>query len=39
FGTCVQLQPKLKRYGDQQIACFAVDQDENQPVGAAEGIV
>ena len=33
FGTCVQLQPKLKQYGDQQIACFAVDQDENQPVG------
>ena len=31
FGTCVQLQPKLKQYGDQQIACFAVDQDEHQP--------
>ncbi|WP_158780691.1 dipeptide ABC transporter ATP-binding subunit DppF [Pantoea sp. BAV 3049] len=33
FGPCTQLQPQLKQYGDQQIACFAVDQDEGQPVG------
>ena len=32
FGPCTQLQPQLKQYGDQQIACFAVDQDEGQPV-------
>lgn len=38
FGTCVQLQPKLKNYGGQEIACFAVDQDENQPVGVAEKV-
>ncbi len=30
FGTCTQLQPQLKQYGDQQVACFAVDQDENE---------
>jgi dipeptide transport system ATP-binding protein len=36
FGTCVQLQPKLKQYGDQQIACFAVDQDENQLIESGE---
>ena len=28
FGTCTQLQPQLKQYGDQMVACFAVDQDE-----------
>lgn len=28
FGTCKQLQPQLRQYGDQLIACFAVDQDE-----------
>jgi dipeptide transport system ATP-binding protein len=28
FGTCKQLQPQLKQYGEQLIACFAVDQDE-----------
>ncbi|WP_034945188.1 dipeptide ABC transporter ATP-binding subunit DppF [Erwinia oleae] len=33
FGPCTQLQPKLKQYGDQQIACFAVDQEEGVPVG------
>jgi dipeptide transport system ATP-binding protein len=32
FGPCTQIQPQLKQYGDQQIACFAVDQDEGQPV-------
>ena len=30
FGTCVQLQPQLKTFGEQQIACFAVEQDEGQ---------
>ena len=29
FGTCKQFQPQLKQYGDQLVACFAVDQDEN----------
>lgn len=29
FGTCVQLQPQLKQYGEQMVACFAVDQDEH----------
>ncbi|MCP6336073.1 hypothetical protein NL449_29050, partial [Klebsiella pneumoniae] len=24
-----QLQPQLKDYGGQLVACFAVDQDEN----------
>ncbi|MGG8468772.1 dipeptide ABC transporter ATP-binding subunit DppF [Rahnella sp. PAMC25617] len=28
FGTCKQFQPQLKQYGDQLVACFAVDQDE-----------
>ncbi|MEI2266686.1 dipeptide ABC transporter ATP-binding subunit DppF [Erwinia sp. CGal63] len=32
FAPCPQIQPKLKQYGDQQIACFAVDQDEGVPV-------
>ena len=32
FGPCTQFQPQLKQYGDQQIACFAVDQDEGQAV-------
>ncbi|KAB8309452.1 ABC transporter ATP-binding protein [Erwinia endophytica] len=31
FDLCTQLQPQLKPYGDQQIACFAVDQDEEEP--------
>ncbi|CAO98441.1 dipeptide ABC transporter ATP-binding subunit DppF [Erwinia tasmaniensis] len=31
FGTCVQLQPKLKNVDGQQIACFAVEQDESRP--------
>lgn len=26
---CIQLQPQLKDYGGQLVACFAVDQDEN----------
>ena len=29
FGPCTQLQPQLKEYGGQLVACFAVDQDEN----------
>ena len=29
FGPCTQLQPQLKDYGGQLVACFAVDQDEN----------
>ena len=29
FGPCSQLQPQLKVYGGQLVACFAVDQDEN----------
>ena len=29
FGTCVQPQPQLKQYGEQMVACFAVDQDEH----------
>ncbi|MFS2221572.1 dipeptide ABC transporter ATP-binding subunit DppF [Pantoea sp. B65] len=33
FGTCTQLQPQLKQYGEQQVACFAVDQDEQQNAG------
>ncbi|WP_410013014.1 dipeptide ABC transporter ATP-binding subunit DppF [Sodalis sp. C49] len=32
FGTCTELQPQLKRYGDQLVACFAVDQDEAQGI-------
>ncbi|WP_147193785.1 dipeptide ABC transporter ATP-binding subunit DppF [Pantoea sp. MBD-2R] len=32
FGPCTQFQPQLKQYGEQQIACFAVDQDEGQSV-------
>lgn len=28
FGSCTQLQPQLKQYGEQRVACFAVDQDE-----------
>lgn len=34
FGPCTQLQPQLRPYGDQQIACFAVDQDEGQSVAS-----
>lgn len=30
FGSCTALQPQLKGYGDQLVACFAVDQDEAQ---------
>ncbi len=29
FGPCTQLQPQLKEYDGQLVACFAVDQDEN----------
>lgn len=29
FGQCTQLQPHLKDYCGQLVACFAVDQDEN----------
>ena len=29
FGPCTQLQPQLKDYRGQLVACFAVDQDEN----------
>ncbi len=32
FGPCTQFQPQLKQYGDRQIACFAVDQEEGQPL-------
>ena len=32
FGTCTELQPQLKKYGDQLVACFAVDQDEQQHI-------
>ncbi|WP_017349304.1 dipeptide ABC transporter ATP-binding subunit DppF [Pantoea sp. A4] len=32
FGTCTQFQPQLKTYGDQAVACFAVDEDEHQRV-------
>lgn len=28
FALCTQLQPRLKAYGGQQVACFAVDQEE-----------
>ncbi|CRL43658.1 Oligopeptide transport ATP-binding protein OppF [Sodalis glossinidius str. 'morsitans'] len=31
FGSCTVLQPQLKGYGEQLVACFAVDQDEAQP--------
>nr|WP_314423995.1 dipeptide ABC transporter ATP-binding subunit DppF [uncultured Erwinia sp.] len=30
LGTCTQLQPQLKFWGGQQVACFAVEQDENE---------
>ncbi|MEJ4046578.1 dipeptide ABC transporter ATP-binding subunit DppF [Erwinia sp. SLM-02] len=30
LGTCTQLQPQLKSWGGQQVACFAVEQDENE---------
>ncbi|ADP10763.1 dipeptide transporter ATP-binding subunit [Erwinia sp. Ejp617] len=30
FGTCVQLQPQLQNFDGQQIACFAVEQDEGR---------
>ncbi|QWA11359.1 ABC transporter ATP-binding protein [Sodalis ligni] len=32
FGTCTELQPQLKKYGEQLVACFAVDQDEAQGI-------
>ncbi|MCT8348932.1 ABC transporter ATP-binding protein [Photorhabdus temperata] len=32
FSACTQFQPKLNQYGEQLIACFAVDQDENVAV-------
>ncbi|MCG8708442.1 ABC transporter ATP-binding protein [Brenneria sp. 4F2] len=28
FSACTEQQPQLKAYGAQQVACFAVDQDE-----------
>jgi len=28
MSSCTQLQPQLKRFGEQQVACFAVEQDE-----------
>ena len=28
FHVCPQQQPQLKQYGDQLVACFAVDEDE-----------
>ncbi|AOM42924.1 dipeptide ABC transporter ATP-binding protein [Xenorhabdus hominickii] len=31
FSPCTQFQPKLQQYGEQLIACFAVEQDENRP--------
>ena len=31
LGTCTQLQPQLKSWGGQQVACFAVEQDESEP--------
>ncbi|MEC5344103.1 dipeptide ABC transporter ATP-binding subunit DppF [Brenneria populi] len=36
FSTCTQFQPRLTDYGGQQVACFAVDQDEQgaQPAHA-----
>ncbi|SUG72766.1 dipeptide transport ATP-binding protein DppF [Salmonella enterica subsp. enterica] len=30
FGPCTQLQPQLKEYDGQLVACFAVDQDETR---------
>ena len=30
FHICPQQQPQLKQYGDQLVACFAVDQDEQE---------
>ncbi|OCA52400.1 dipeptide ABC transporter ATP-binding subunit DppF [Photorhabdus namnaonensis] len=32
LSICTQRQPKLNQYGNQLIACFAVDQDENVAV-------
>ncbi|MFP1462007.1 oligopeptide/dipeptide ABC transporter ATP-binding protein [Escherichia coli] len=35
FGPCTQLQPQLKDYGGQLVACFAVDaQDEIRSVNS-----
>ena len=31
MSGCTQLQPQLKRFGEQQVACFAVEQDEATP--------
>lgn len=39
FAPCPQIQPKLKQYGEQQIACFAVDQDEGVPVPGSQQAV
>jgi dipeptide transport system ATP-binding protein len=30
FDKCTEVHPQLKQYGEQLIACFAVDQDEQQ---------
>ncbi len=32
FDTCTQFQPTLKDHDGQQVACFAVEKDENQIV-------
>lgn len=37
FGPCTQLQPQLKDYGGQLVACFAVDQDENPQSSTPDG--
>ncbi|CBJ79401.1 dipeptide transport protein (ABC superfamily,atp_bind) [Xenorhabdus bovienii str. Jollieti] len=29
FGHCTQFQPKLRKYDEQLVACFAIEQDEN----------
>ncbi|MDE9551620.1 dipeptide ABC transporter ATP-binding subunit DppF [Xenorhabdus bovienii] len=29
FGHCMQFQPKLRKYDEQLVACFAIEQDEN----------
>ena len=37
FGPCTQLQPQLKDYGGQLVACFAVDRDENPQSSTPDG--
>ncbi len=36
FGTCTQLQPPLKSYGEQRVACFAVEQEEERNAAPVE---